>query len=91
MIPLLLYYIIYRLDSTLQKPNSSLYFISHFIFSENYRLLSSSGIHLNFVGIAMLGFATTIGYLLWKPEFKLTPPVGGATTVDNVDHVENNL
>ncbi|XP_071811767.1 plasma membrane ascorbate-dependent reductase CYBRD1-like isoform X2 [Apostichopus japonicus] len=59
--------------------------------AENYRLLSSSGIHLNFVGIAMLGFATTIGYLLWKPEFKLTPPVGSAATIDSVDHVENNL
>ncbi|PIK50526.1 putative cytochrome b561 [Apostichopus japonicus] len=63
----------------------------HVFNGENYRLLSSSGIHLNFVGIAMLGFATTIGYLLWKPEFKLTPPVGSAATIDSVDHVENNL
>lgn len=28
------------------------------------------------VGIFALGFVTTVGYLLWKPEFKLTPSVG---------------
>lgn len=28
------------------------------------------------VGIFALGFVTTVLYLLWKPEFKLTPTVG---------------
>lgn len=61
--------------------------------AENYKLLSPPGVHLNFVGMAILGFAATIGYLLWKPEFKLTPPVGEKTmrTMDSADNGESNL